>query len=123
MKRPRLGTIALILLAAFVCISQGWPPGPLALWNLVPVILYYPALRYFRRRGIRGAAVKVSLAVFSLCLLGIPTAAHLAWAADFQATRTGSSTSALIFVFIPLYAIVLSIVPFLVALFFTRRNK
>ena len=91
-----------LLVASFIAFAEG-PLNPFWIWNVVPVALGYALLRRARRKEFR-AAPEMAFIVFSCGLL---LYAHVAWVLDWGRTATGSSTSALIFSFLPIYAIVL----------------
>ena len=90
------------------------------LWGFVPVILTCAFYARARRRHVNA---KPELA-FALGACGLTLAVHLAWIFDWGETKTGSSTSALIFLFIPIYATILGCVCFgVVRVFVTRRPR
>jgi hypothetical protein len=51
--------------------------------------------------------VIIGFAFYTIISLGLLLFGHLAWYFDWQGTKTGSSTSGLIFIFLPLYAVIL----------------
>jgi len=77
------------------------------IWNCLPVISGYAAmLGGIRMRG----PIAVALISASIAVTFVPTIFHLAWLFDWQHTATGSSTSALAFIFAPIWAFILGIV-------------
>src|SRR5215472_13833340 len=91
-----------LLVAGFIAFIEG-PLNPLWIWNVLPVVFGYTFLRRAQRRSLR-AAPEMAFLVSSCGLL---LYAHAAWAFDWGCTATGSSTTALIFIFLPIYAIAL----------------
>jgi hypothetical protein len=76
--------------------------GGFAIWNLLPIGLGAVALGVAMRR--RGSS-SIALEYFAYATTCISFLAHLAWVLDWNATATGSSTSALIFIFLPIWAL------------------
>jgi len=78
----------------------------IALWNLLP--LFSAALVILRGAGARrptwSAFVFASVAALVIALI------HAAWVFDWGRTQTGSSTAGLIFLFSPIYSILLGTV-------------
>jgi hypothetical protein len=106
-----------LLLVELIAFTEG-PLNPFWVWNAIPVALGYALLRRARRRAFR-VAPEIAFIVLSCGLLLF---AHAAWAFDWGRTATGSSTSALIFIFLPIYAIVLGGLAFGLLRLFTRRE-
>ncbi len=77
-----------------------------AAWNLVPVVFALVAC-VFGARQFRSAsrAARIGLAMFCVVTLACVALVHLAWRFDWGATATGSSTSGLIFLFVPVYSV------------------
>lgn len=75
------------------------------LLNCVPIILSYLAIRYipWRRKSLKRIMLVFGFSIFST---GLTIFVYLAWTFDFFAMATGSSTSGLIFLFLPAYSIV-----------------
>ncbi|MBI2840334.1 MAG: hypothetical protein HYX75_18615 [Acidobacteria bacterium] len=97
-------TTGIVLLAAcgfLVLYAEGlhW----FVLWNLFP--LFVAGMVIVRGTGAGGTswAALVFASVTALAVAFV----HLAWVFDWGATRTGSSTAALIFLFSPAYALLL----------------
>ncbi len=94
-----------LLVASFV-VWVGMDFLPLAIWNLMPLILAYAALHGAARK--RGAA-RWRLVGFGVTATAITACFHVAWFVDWLGTASGSSTAGLGFVFIPIYAVILGI--------------
>ena len=106
-----------LLVAGFIALAEG-PLNPFWIWNVIPVALAYALLHRARRRAFRAAP---EVAFIVLCC-GPLLYAHAAWLFDWGHTATGSSTSGLIFIFLPIYAVLLGGLGFGVFRLFTRRE-
>ena len=104
--RPRITERVLRAVLWAVVALVGWVEGfsnPLAAWNCAPVLLALyvvrpatmsgPAVSSLRRRAARWG--------FSLFTALTVAAVHLLWLFDWRGTATGSSTSGLVFLFLP----------------------
>jgi len=122
-------TVPPILQAIFILREYGNLPqsgiGPMFyfwLWSVAPFALYYLfARKKIYQWGNLKFRQKVGLVLFPLTAIGIPALHSIYWVFDIGNYSSGSSTSALAFVFIPLYALVLSLVPIL--LMASREEK
>jgi len=74
------------------------------IWNLSPVAGVLAITLAAQRRPLPTVVGPGALALSSFVVLGLIAIAHLAWYFDWGRTATGSSTSALLFVFIPIWA-------------------
>lgn len=97
-------TSGIMLLAAcglFVLYAEGlhW----IALWNLLPLFMAGMAIaRGTRAKGTSWAALTfASVAVVAIAVV------YLDWVFDWGGTQTGSSTAGLIFIFLPIYSLLL----------------
>jgi len=95
--------IGMVLIASsglLVVYAEG--PHWIVLWNLLPLALAALVMR-------QSAAVRPSWG--ALAFAGVTTLAvaltHTAWVFDWRGTQTGSSTAGLIFLFSPIYSILL----------------
>jgi hypothetical protein len=99
--KPLLAFLPSVLAAALVLYVNGTLSG-FAVWNLLPIGLGALVLGMAARgAGPRSSAFRY----FAVVATFIPLLAHLAWVFDWGGTATGSSTSALIFIFLPAWAI------------------
>lgn len=72
------------------------------IWNCLPVAAAFFILVW----GLHGRAARVvATIVFSLVVLSMEGLIHLAWEFNWGKVKTGSSTSGLVFLFVPLWAI------------------
>ena len=93
------GKMSLAACALLVVYAEGihW----IALWNLFPLLLL--ALAYGSGEGRASWASLVFAAVTTLTI----ALTHAAWVFDWGGTQTGSSTAGLIFLFSPVYSLLL----------------
>ncbi len=94
--------ITLIILAIFVYVSEGVSFNAFTAWNMLPLIISYFLYLAPTKKGtsLYGA---YGFLIGSMLLSGY---IHMAWLFDWGGTKTGSSTSGLIFIFIPIYSLV-----------------
>jgi hypothetical protein len=92
------------VVAALVLMVHGL--DSFALWNLTPVAIAAAAALFIR--FVRRADSRI-FSAFSFATLACVTLLHLAWRFDWGGTATGSSTSGLIFIFAPIYAMVVGV--------------
>ncbi len=88
------------------------------LWSITP-LLVFSAFLQFRFRPLDTVFKKVYLLLLFFILAILPGSLHLLWLLDAGRIATGSSTSALIFVWIPLWCFVFT-VPAVLILEFVR---
>ncbi|MBI4191948.1 MAG: hypothetical protein HY525_15585 [Betaproteobacteria bacterium] len=78
----------------------------IALWNLLPLVL--AALAILRRAG--AVQPSWSAIIFAGITTFVIALTHAAWIFDWGGTQTGSSTAGLIFLFSPIYSVLLGTV-------------
>ena len=83
---------------------------PFTIWNLFPVILVLVTAILAewtapQRRWIR--TITASAGIVALAVVALP---HLAWHFDWSGTATGSSTSGLVFLVTPVWAVAAAVV-------------
>ena len=71
-------------------------------WNIAPCVLAYMIIS---RPSAKHPAIG-----FVIGVLGLTILIHFYWMFDISGTKTGPSTSALIFIFIPIYSILLGLI-------------
>jgi len=99
----RVITYAILFASAiFVAYVEGFL-NPFWVWNVLPLGLAVGLLARARRRD---SPTGPALA-FGVGAVGATLFVHAAWLFDWGGTATGSSTSGLIFLFLPLYALVI----------------
>jgi hypothetical protein len=91
-------TLILLVLASAVVLAVEGILNPFAWWNLTPLAGAAYWLRRSRRAPLRASALAAAVA-------GVQLAAHLAWQANWRQIATGSSTSGLVFVTLPLITV------------------
>lgn len=91
--------VALFVIVNMAISASGFDLSALVFlaWNVAPCILAYAAVT--RRTAAYPAAG------FAVGALGLTLLMHAQWMFDIGGAQTGSSTSALIFIFIPVYAV------------------
>ena len=104
-------------LVALIAFAEG-PLNPFWIWNAVPVALGYALLRRARRK----AFWPVPEVAFIVLSCGLLLFAHAAWMFDWGRVGTRSSTSALVFIFLPIYALLLGGLAFGALRLFTSRE-
>ena len=112
-KKKELALFAgLVICSAIVVITEGVKPNLFTVWNLLPVIYCYLLFR----KAISNSSITMIGGSVGFALTGIPLLlfVHAAWFFDWEGTKTGSSTGGLIFVFIPIYSIIVGGIGYLV---------
>lgn len=109
MAGERKGTAGMLLLAAVAVLVVAVEGASLfTVWNLLPLAVASVVLRSAGRARAAGLAPSPSRAP-ELALVGtvaiVVGGAHVAWMFDWRGTATGSSTAALLFVVLPLLAL------------------
>ncbi len=102
MTPPLLRAFPFLLVIALIVVAQESFSG-FTLWNAFPVVLGFGGLQI----GLRSRrAAKMGCITFA-ALATIPVALfHLAWLLDWGGIATSSSTSALAFIFVPIWTLV-----------------
>lgn len=94
--------ISFILIIGFVAYVEG-PLNPFWAWNALPILLGYILLRRAAKvssKPIPELAYVIASSIFVVLF-------HIAWMLDLGNIQTGSSTSGLVFIFLPIYAVIL----------------
>lgn len=78
----------------------------IVLWNCIPLFISYLLIFYLSKERFltKVKDVKTPILIFAIINIGFTTFIHLAWIFDWNNTASGSSTSALIFIFIPIFS-------------------
>ncbi len=97
--------VSFALIALFVAFVEGFV-NPFIIWNLVPVIFGYVLLRIALNRTEEGAGRTTPAACYNVIAVGFVLFCHAAWLIDLGGLASGSSTSALIFIYIPVIALI-----------------
>jgi len=93
-----------------------------ALYQLLPIAVFYVfQLTLFSK--VKGTALLVCYILAMLILLVFPMLAQLSWHFDLNGLATKSSTSGLLFVWLPIYALLPGIVPCVVALVIKSKSR
>ena len=97
--KTALLAIPFLLAIAFIVYVEG-PFNGFEVWNALPVMVGFGVLLAGRRSGL---ATVVGGIVFAASATLLMVLFHLAWLFDWGGTATSSSTSALAFIFVPLW--------------------
>ncbi|MCK5770218.1 hypothetical protein [Algiphilus sp.] len=104
--------IALLLgIFAFLYVAEGVLLNPFAIWNAAPLVVFYA----LHARGSALADRRRVWGAFGFLLgsMAVSIPFHVAWMLNLGAIRTGSSTSALALLFIPIHACIAGGIGFL----------
>jgi len=114
----RIRQILFLWMVAFVAFVEG-VTNPFWIWNCVPIVVSYVLLS----RARNSATNPLPEIAFFLIACGIVLFAHAAWHLDLDGMATGSSTSGLTFVVLPVYACVLGGAAYGLAVLFGSRRS
>ena len=118
-----LVSLPFLLVVVLIIYAQGSLSG-FTVWNCLPVAAAFGVLRIGLR--LRGRPLSAACITFSVVAALLPALFHLALLFDWGGTSTGSSTSALAFIFVPLwtgvFAAVAGAVAWGIALCFRRLS-
>lgn len=92
-----------------------------SLYQLIPILIFYIFTRTTFKH-INGFYIKVCYSLSVIAFLLYPLAMQIGWYFDINEMASGSSTSALLFVYLPIYSTVLGIVPSCAAIFLNRKK-
>ena len=99
------GLLSFIACAIVFYALAGIAVNPLIIWTALPLYISYVLTKSDRfSSSISG---RYSSYGFNIASVGFSLFYHLAWFFDWQGTQTSSSTSAIIFIIMPIYAVVL----------------
>jgi hypothetical protein len=85
------------------------------IWNLLPAVAcYFLTKKYFNNWYVLKIFSKICLIFLLLFLIVFPVFASFMWIFDIAGTKTGSSMAGLIFIFIPFWAFVFSLLPYII---------
>lgn len=104
--------LLLIVLATFLVISPGVEINIFTAWNMTPLIISLALYSYAKKKR-KSPAGAYGFLTASMMVSGF---IHLAWMLDWDGAATGSSTSGLIFIFIPVYSVVAGLIGFAVGI-------
>jgi len=94
----------LALMAASIYFLEGISFDLFTIWNITPLLV--SLLIYERGRKLARPARLWRTYGFLLGSIALSGYVHLAWFFDWGRMKTGSSTSGLIFIFLPIYAFI-----------------
>ena len=119
-KKKRL-RLTLFIVASTFYVLEGALVNPFILWTALPLYVGYSVIRKAWETGsVRKLRQGYGFLVVSV---GFSYLYHLAWFFDWGAMKTGSSTSAIIFVWFPVYALVFGYIGYFVGLLVPTGNR
>jgi len=94
--------LVLIVLAIFIYVTEEVSFDLFTIWNMLPLIISLILYKYGQKQEIKiyGA---YGFLIGGMILSGY---FHMAWFFNWDGIKTGSSTSGLIFIFIPIYSLI-----------------
>jgi len=102
--------IVLIAAGALIVVVEGPFLHLFLIWNLLPIILALVFIHLAEERLPLSPQAFFALFVSIAFAVGVTVFFHLAWMIDIAGTATGSSTSALMFVFLPVYSAIAGVI-------------
>ena len=109
--------ISFLLIIGFIAFVEG-PLNPFWVWNATPIALGYLLLSRSAKRS-STPIPELSYVIVTSCFVVL---FHIAWMLDLGGTQTGSSTAGLIFIFLPIYAVLLGGAAFGLGYMFGRKR-
>jgi membrane protein DedA with SNARE-associated domain len=103
-SNKRLVVLFLIINILILYFLEGVWINPMIIWISLPIIIGYTIVN--KAWKIKSKKKLWEGIMFFLLSLGFSYFYHFTWFLDWQGTRTGSSTAALIFVWGPIWAVV-----------------
>ena len=108
----RVSLNILIITAVILYFLADFLLNPFIVWTSLPLYISY----FFINAAIKHESKKKLFAAYGFMTVSIIFSIfyHITWYIDWQQTRTGGSTSALIFVWLPIYSVVLGLAGYVV---------
>lgn len=103
------------IMAIVIYYLEGILINPFAIWNASPLLISYLLVSKSIEQDSK--LIFIGFVLFTFISLTLSLLGHFAWHFDWQQTKTDSSTSAILFIFIPVYAIILGGVGYILGLF------
>lgn len=97
-------TVIILLLTIFIYVAEGVALNPFTVWNCTPLFIAY--VLYMSSKKTNSKAKTWGAIGFLIGSMALSGYFHLAWMFDWGETKTGASTAGLIFIFIPIYALI-----------------
>ncbi len=113
MKKHKITSIYILITAAVVFyFLAGILLNPLIIWTSLPLYISYILVN----SAIKSNSIKKLFSAYGFMLFSIIFSIfyHVTWFIDWQGTKTSSSTSALIFIWLPLYSILIGLVGYVI---------
>lgn len=127
MKDPWRNSLYLFMApAAALVIGVEGATNPFTVWNVLPLLLAGVVVHRSTDKGGSDGSIRQSVSGaargFAVAVAAVVSLGHLAWLFDWGGTATGSSTSALLFVVLPLLALLAGVVAWGVAAVMGRHT-
>lgn len=110
MNKNKALILSTILCSLYIVFTEGGSPNMFTIWNLSPIFLCYFILKNSFKE--KNKSSRWNSICFTLTTVGSIIYVHTAWWQNWQEIKTGSSTSAIIFIFLPIYSIILGSIIF-----------
>jgi hypothetical protein len=104
--RISAGLYVALALTALLGVYVGGLANPFTVWNLVPLAV----VAVVQHRASRSSLAAIGFTIVTCAIVAV---AHLAWLFDWGGTATGSSTAGLMFVTLPIVALLVGSVGWL----------
>ena len=112
--------IILIVLGIITFAAEGVAPNVFTAWNWLPLFISYVIFKTAKTsKSLPNETAAIGFLIGSMTL---SLFFHSMWLFDIGGSKTGSSTSGLIFIFIPIYSIVPGIVGYFIGKHFGKRK-
>jgi len=111
-QRDKKFILLLVVLAVGLYVLAGSLFNPFIIWTSMPLYITY----MYYLQAMRQDSEKKLFAAYGYLIVGVGLSYlyHMAWYFDWDSTKTGSSTSALIFIWFPIYAVILGYVGYVI---------
>jgi hypothetical protein len=117
-------TLVIISAASAITVSVAAGFNYILIWNLLPAVaFYFITKKYFNNWKVLKISSKICLILLVLFLIIFPTISAVMWIFDVEEAKSGSSTAGLIFIFIPIYAFLFSLIPFIILISMGIRHN
>ncbi len=107
-KHKKASLFILITTAVVLYLLAGILLNPFILWTSLPLYISY----LFINKAVKLHSISKLISAYGFMLFSVAFSVfyHITWYIDWQGTKTGSSTSALIFIWLPLYSVILGFI-------------
>ncbi len=116
----RKARIAIVLSMPFLYLMQKSNFSLLTIWVLSPLIVSYLGL--YLAQKFSSQVILNSIYVYTAISASLILYIHIQWFFDINSFRSGSSTSALVFLFVPFYAFIFGGIGYLLCLWWMKSE-